>query len=183
MVILGAGGHAKVIIEVIERSGEGISYLLDDDTDKHGQTVCGYPVRGPVGDDIQEAAIIAIGNNADRKKLDERLRPDRWQRAIHPSAVIAERVTIGEGSVIMAGAVIQPGTTIGRHVIVNTGACIDHDSLIDDYTHIAPGCSLAGEVTVQQGVWLGIGSTVVNQVCIKAWSIARAGSVIVDDVT
>lgn len=102
--------------------------------------------------------------------------------AIHPSAVIAPDVTIGEGSVVVAGAVINPGAKVGKHVIINTSASVDHDCLIEDGVHIGPGAHLGGGVTVGRATWIGIGAVVKDHVRIGAGSVIGAGAVVLNDI-
>lgn len=183
MTVLGAGGHAKVVLDTARKAGKTISCALDDDTEKHHSEFAGTMINGSISQDlISDTAVIAIGNNADRRRIDGVVSPVRWETLIHPSAVVANDVEIGEGAVIMAGAIIQPGARIGRHTIINTGACVDHDCRIGDFVHIAPNCSLAGEVVIDEGVELGIGSSVINRVSIGAWSVVGAGSTVTEDI-
>lgn len=183
MIVLGAGGHAKVVLDTARKTGKTISYALDDDTEKHHSGFAGTTVNGSISQDlIADTAVIAIGKNADRKRIDGAISPVKWETLIHPAAVVADNVEIGEGAVIMAGAIVQPGVRIGRHTIINTGACVDHDCLIGDFVHIAPNCSLAGEVFINEGVELGIGSSVINRVSIGAWSVVGVGSTVTEDI-
>lgn len=122
--------------------------------------------------------VIAIGDNATRKRLDG----GEWGTAIHVSAVISPSAKISEGAMVMAGAVIQANARIGRHVIVNTCASVDHDCVIGDFAHIAPGCRLCGSVTVGEGAFLGVGCVVIPGIKIAPWARVRAGTVITEDV-
>lgn len=183
MNILGIGGHAKVVMDAANQSENKIKAVFDDDTSTHGTDFCGYKVKGSIENSIQGQAIIAIGNNAVRQAISERLSNVKWQSVIHPTAIISEDVEIGEGSIIMAGAIIQPGTKIGRHSIINTGACIDHDCIIGDYTHIAPNCGIAGGVTIGEGAFIGIGTSITQYLKVGEWTTVGAGSAVIKDLS
>lgn len=121
----------------------------------------------------QNATIIAIGNNKDRKKVAV-LEPGPFFVLMHKTAFVAEGVKLGEGTVVMAGAIIQPGVMIGKHCIINTGATLDHDCLIGDYVHIGPGANLCGDVTVMEGAQIGVGVGVAQGAVIHAWTLCKA---------
>lgn len=182
MNILGVGGHAKVVIDAAIQSAHKIMNVYDDDSSTHGTDFCGYKVKGSIENSIHGQAIIAIGKNTVRQTISKQLSNVNWQSIIHPTAIIAEDVEIGEGSVIMAGAIIQPGTKVGRHCIINTGACIDHDCIIEDYTHIAPNCGIAGGVTIGKGAFIGIGTSVAQYIKIGEWTTVGAGSAVITDL-
>lgn len=182
MKILGVGGHAKVVIDALRCCKVKIDSIYDDDANTHGKEFCGYTVAGNIDDDLAGEAVIAIGSNAVRRSIDNKLKKVEWGKVIHPSAILAEDVEIGEGSVIMAGVVIQPGSKIGRHCIVNTGACIDHDCTLEDFCHIGPNSSLAGGVKVGEGAFVGIGSSVTQYLLIGEWTILGSGSAVIKDL-
>jgi acetyltransferase EpsM len=125
-----------------------------------------------------EGGIVAIGDNATRKRVvleHEGMRPPMlYAKAIHPSAIIAEGVPIGIGTVIMAGVILQTGARIGRHVILNTGCVVDHDCVIGDYAHIPPGAHLCGGVEVGEGALVGVGVGIAPGCKIPAWSLVKA---------
>jgi sugar O-acyltransferase (sialic acid O-acetyltransferase NeuD family) len=185
ILIIGAGGHARVIADIIRLQGHSIVGYLDDATSLIGQQIHGLPVLGRV-DTYQsytyDKIVLGIGSNQIRFTLRtvyiNDLPQDYWHTAIHPSAIIGHFTTIGIGSVIMAGVIINPGTQIKQHTIINTGAIIDHDCTIDDYAHIAPGVNLSGGVKVGTGTLVGIGASAIPYQVIGAWSIIGAGAVI-----
>lgn len=183
--ILGASGHAKVVASCLLAAGREIRGYFDDDVSKTGREILGYPVLGSIMDiDFSEGdlAIIGIGSNRVRQKLSKFSKSPAWTTAIHPTAWIDPSVSIGEGTVVFAGAVIQPGAKIGRHCILNTGCTIDHDCVIGDFVHIAPGVNLAGNVSIGEGTFLGIGTKAIPGISIGSWSQIGAGGVIVNDV-
>jgi sugar O-acyltransferase (sialic acid O-acetyltransferase NeuD family) len=191
LVVFGAGGHAKVVIDIIERQGNyEIAGLFDDDLKYRGQRFFGYPVLGTRADLPARVsaqlrhAIVAIGDNANRAAVAAHLDQLGWRfaNAVHPRASIGRGVNIGPGSVVMAGCVVNADAYLGAQVIVNTGATVDHDCRIEDNVHIAPGCHLCGNVGVGQGSLLGAGSTVIPGVSIGKQVIVGAGSTVIRDV-
>ncbi|GAA4018258.1 acetyltransferase [Deinococcus rubellus] len=184
ILVVGAGGHAKVVIATLLAAGETVEGLLDDQPSRWGSMVLGYPVLGSLEqlEKPDSRAILAIGNNRVRQTLSERYPEMAWVSAVHPNSVVHSSVRLGAGSVIFAGAVVQPDTTIGNHVIVNTAATVDHDCVLEDYVHIAPGTHLAGQVRLEQGAFLGIGSAAAPGVRVGAWATVGAGSVVIRDL-
>ena len=191
VVIYGAGGHGKVVADVLERAnGYRILGFLDDLNELTGKRVLGYEILDTAlkffGNGYPENChlILAIGPNEIRQRLADHAVPEgiSFATAIHPSAQIARDVIIGPGTVIMANAVVNSGAYIGAHVIINTGATIDHDCVIDDYVHIAPGTHLAGGVHVGRGTLVGIGAIVVPGVRIGQWTLIGAGATVLHSV-
>lgn len=185
LLILGAGGHAKVVIDTARKCGYCPSAVFDDDETLIGTSVSGVPVVGKIhdlSDNTEKNAFIAIGSNKVRQKLAARFFKMVWPTLIHPNAYVAPGAKIGPGSLVCAGAIIQPDAAIGSHSIVNTGAKVDHDCLIGDFVHICPGCNLAGAVKVDHGSLLGVGCSVIPLISIGAWCTIGAGSVVVRDV-
>ena len=188
--VFGASGHAKVVIDIFElMKGTKVAFVIDDTVDKHGRTICGYLVIG--GRDALlanrrkvKAGIVAIGDNGGRARVAAWLTEQgfRAASAIHPAAVLARGVEIGDGAAVMAGAAINSETRIGAHVIINTGATIDHDCAIGDFAHIAPGCHLCGGVSVGAGTLLGVGTSVIPGVTIGANAVIAAGSTVLQDI-
>jgi sugar O-acyltransferase (sialic acid O-acetyltransferase NeuD family) len=188
VLIIGAGGHARVVADILLASDTPVTGFLDDKPDSWGTSWMGISVLGPVAsfqDYAPTGLVLGIGSNADRFRIAEQL--DRaagqlWRNAIHPSAIISPSVRLGRGIVVCAGAIINPDATIGDHTIVNTAATIDHDGEIADAVHIAPGVHLAGQVRVGTGALLGIGTTVIPGRTIGAWSVLGAGCVVTSDI-
>jgi sugar O-acyltransferase (sialic acid O-acetyltransferase NeuD family) len=191
LVVFGAGGHAKVVIDIIEQQGEyEISGLLDDDPRHLGKDFFGYPVLGTRADlpglisEQLRHAIVTIGDNTSRAAVAAHLAQQGWRFAcaVHPRASIGRGVNIGPGCVIMAGCVVNADARLGAQVIVNTGATVDHDCRVEDAVHIAPGCHLCGEVSVGRGSLIGAGATVIPGVRIGSEVIVGAGSTVIRDV-
>lgn len=181
MVIFGASGHAKVIIDCLEASNFVLKGIFDDDETK--KELLGYKVFGSYDIAIlpKEKLVIAIGNNQIRERLSKLIK-HIFGVIKHPTALIHNNVLIEEGSVIFHYAIIQSSAKIGKHVIVNTKSSIDHDCIISDFVHIAPNATLCGGVTVGEGTLIGAGSVIIPNVKIGKWAIIGAGSVIIEDV-
>lgn len=180
LTIIGASGHGKVVSDIAALNGYENIVFLDDD--ENAKECSGWPVIGKSDAAPDGEVFVAVGNAETRRRLME-LYSDRTQPIlIHPSAVIAKDVEIGEGSVIMAGTVINPGARIGKGVIVNTSSSVDHDCIIEDYVHIAVGAHLSGTVRIGEGVWVGTGATVSNNVNICSACVIGAGAVVIKDI-
>jgi sugar O-acyltransferase (sialic acid O-acetyltransferase NeuD family) len=184
LIVVGAGGHAKVVVATARAAGFRVVAIVDDDASRWGASLLGVAVSGPTAhtlDDAGAAVVLAIGNNAVRRALATRGRCD-FVSVIHPSAIVESSVRLGAGSVVFAGAVIQPDCTIGAHAIVNTGASIDHDCVLGTAVHVAPGTRLAGNVTLGDEVFLGIGAVVIPGTTIGARTTIGAGAAVVCDL-
>jgi sugar O-acyltransferase (sialic acid O-acetyltransferase NeuD family) len=182
--VIGAGGHAKVVIATLQAAGFEITIVLDDDQAKWGGDLLGVPVSGPVSTarELRRRTVIAVGDNRIRRRLAAELAGLEWVSAIHPAAVIHPSARIGAGTVVFAGAVIQPDAQLGDHVIVNTAATIDHDCQVGPFAHLAPGVHLAGAVSIGEGALLGIAASAIPGVRVGEWSVVGAGSVVLNDV-
>lgn len=186
VIVLGAGGHGKVIADAVIRSNRKLIGFLDD---RDLTSILGVPVLGLIDDWVRFQSaeiIIGIGDNTVRHRVAARIKSGsqtvRWATVIHPSAVIAGSVSIGKGVAILAGTVVSPDTQIGDHVIVNTGSTVDHDCVIGDFVHIAPGANLAGGVRVDTAALIGIGAVVIPGCHIGAHSVIGAGAAVVSDI-
>ena len=180
VVVIGAGGHAKVVISTLIARGISIAAVFDDDDTKWGMDAQGTRVTGTEWEH-GGSALIGIGDNAKRREI-ARTMNFEWATVVHPTAYVHPTAKLGRGTVVFAGAVVQPDAVIGDHVIVNTGVTIDHDCVIGDYAHLGPGVHLAGSVEVGEGAFLGIGSVAIPGVKIGRWSTLGAGAVAVRDL-
>lgn len=178
MFLYGAGGHAKVIMDILRAEGKDIEALIDDN--KELKEVMGVKVVNGRLDKISPL-IISIGNNKTRKLIADRVKAE-FGRAMHPSAIISDSAVIEAGTVVMQGAIVQACAHIGKHCIINTGASVDHECVIEDFVHISPHATLCGNVHVGEGAWIGAGATVIPGVKIGKWSVIGAGSVVVRDI-
>jgi len=184
IVVLGAGGHAKVVIATLHAAGRKVAAVYDDDSRQWGETVLGVSVRGPLKQaqaDGARRAIIAIGDNETRRRVADFLHLD-WQTAVHPAAAVHGSVQLAPGSVVFAGAVIQPDTQIHSHAIINTGATIDHDCVVEAFASIGPGAHLAGNVRIGCQAAIGTGACVIPGVAIGEWTTVGAGTVVIADL-
>lgn len=188
ILVLGAGGHAKVVIELLRASGQEIAGLIDADATP--RLVLGAPV---LGDDARLEALrrdgiahafVALGNNALRLKIARRLQVLGYNlvNAISPAAVLSPSMTIGQGVAVMAGAIINAQARIDDLAIVNTGARIDHDCILGEASHIAPGCTLAGGVVIGPLAFLGVGCSAIPQVRVGEAAVIGAGACITSDI-
>src|ERR1700736_723761 len=188
VVIIGAGFHAKVVLEAV-RAMELFDVVGMIDPGAHAE-VLGVPVLG--GDEILPslreqgvvAAVAGVGENRLRQRLGARLRELGFALppVIHPEAFISPTAQILDGAVIMARAVVGTQTIVREFAIVNTGAIIDHDNVIGEAAHVAPGCSLAGSVRIGARALVGVGSSIRPKITVGADAVVGAGSAVVKDV-
>lgn len=185
VVIIGAGGHGKVVADIVVESGDKVKGFLDDHFPESKDFI-GYPILGRLRDYMNIVGaefVIAIGNAKIREKIARGMKDVQWYTAIHPKAVISSLdVRTGEGTVVMANAVINPGTHIGRHCIINSGAIVEHDNVISDFVHISVGAKLAGTVSVGNRTWIGIGAVVSNNLSVCQDCMIGAGAVVVNNI-
>ena len=178
MYLYGASGHGKVIRDIAEALHKKVDGFIDDDLTI--SELNGLPVLHSV--DVVDEVIISIGENHLRKKIASMISCPISKAIIHPNAVISPSVSIGDGSVVMAGTVINADSRIGKHCIINTGATLDHECLIADYVHVSPHATLCGNITIDEGAWIGAGAIIIPGIHIGRWSIIGAGSVVVEDI-
>lgn len=187
LIILGASGHGKVVAEIAQKMAiwEKIGFI-DDDTSLndwltfnfYGDTDCRHLYKE------NSDFFIGIGNNLIREALQNQFEKEGFSIAtlVHPDSIVGLDVTIGKGSVIMAGAIINASTRIGNGCIINTGSTVDHDCCIDDFCHISPGANIAGNVRIGQRTWLGVGSAVINNITVYGDCIIGAGGAVVNNL-
>lgn len=192
IIVIGAGDHAKVVINTLKLIGADILGLTDKDTALHGTDVLGYPVLG--GDEVladkkkeNVDLVLGIGSTAPgeiRQRVFGQLINAGYSFAtcIHPSAVIAPDVVCGAGTQIMAGVIVNPGTEIGINTILNTRASIDHDCKIGDHVHIAPGVVLAGTVSIGNQSHIGVGASIIQNIKVGNAAMVAAGATVIRDV-
>ena len=181
ITLYGASGHSKVIIDILNCNSVTIKAIIDDNPKT--DTILGLPVIKNTDTDFSKVQhmIISIGNNKVRERISNQIKVD-YVNAIHPTAILSKTVTLGKGTVIMAGAIVNPDVTIGNHCIINTGAVVEHDCHIADFVHISPSVSLAGNVIVGQGTHIGIGAIVIQGIKIGKWATIGAGAIIIKDI-
>ena len=181
VIIIGAGGHAKALIDCIEEENKyEISSIVDDDPKV--TKIFNHSVS--VRDEINFAdrkCIVAIGNCQTRREIISHLNSEFFT-SVHPRATVSKYSKIGIGSQIFAGVVINSGAKIGDHCIINTGAIIDHDCVVGDFVNISPNVSLAGGAKIGSSTNIGIGAVVIQTVSIGSNVIIGAGSVVISDI-
>jgi sugar O-acyltransferase (sialic acid O-acetyltransferase NeuD family) len=181
--IFGASGHGKVVADCVISTNKLVMAIFDDAPKntiwnsisiKHSQEL---PLPT---EPIQ--LVIAVGNNATRKRLQEKLILYAYATVKHNTSIIASGVVLGEGTVIMPNAIINSDAVVGRHVIINTAAVIEHDCVLEDFVHISPKAVLSGNVFVGEGTHVGVGAVVIPGIKIGKWCTIGAGAVIIRDV-
>lgn len=187
-IVIGNGGHSRVIQEMILSLGKGgIIAILDDryESEQKLNGVIHAPIKyinGIIKQDMR--IIVAIGNNVIRKKITNDLSfpSELYATVVHPSAVISPSANIGFGTVVMPNAVINAGVTIGEHCILNTGSIIEHDNRIGNFVHISPNTTLTGNVYVKEGAHIGASATVIPGKTVHEWATVGAGAIVIHDV-
>ena len=192
VIIIGGGGHARVLISTLKALRREIIGLLHPDTSLIGQCIAGVCALGN-DDKIKDYApdTIELINGLGSVSLPEK-RKDIYMKfkkngysfasVIHPSAIVVDDVKIGEGVQIMAGAILQSGCLIGDNAIINTGAIVDHDCKIGAHVHIAPGSVISGGVEIGEIAHIGTGATIIQGVKIGDSAVIGAGAVVIDNV-
>ena len=194
LLVLGAGGHSKVVAETAISCGVATEVaFLDDFCTNLGACppLLGWPVIGPLALSLQastcqqfDAAAVAIGNAVTRMYWIRQLQAAGYilPVLIHPTAWVSPSARIGPASVVFSQAAVQAHACVGTGAILNTGCSVDHDSQLFDAVHVCPGARLAGEVKIGTRSWIGIGASVINQVSIGADVIVGAGAAVVSDL-
>lgn len=192
VILFGAGGHAKVLLDILLEQNAEILGIAEKDGVERPTNLFGVPIIGSDSDverySPSEIELVngigSIGSTALRKRVYEKFKAlgYRFQQVIHSSAVISRRAVLGEGVQVAAGAVINIGARIGENSIVNTNTSLDHDCVIGAHVHIAPGVTLSGGVTVGDGSHIGTGANVVQGVHIGKGVIVGAGALVLQDL-
>ncbi|HEY0983762.1 NeuD/PglB/VioB family sugar acetyltransferase [Schlesneria sp.] len=186
IVVIGAGGHGKVVVSTLQEAGFVVDAIYDDNERMWDTTILGVPVRGPVSDLAKAPekykGIVGIGDARIRERVVESL-PMEWMTVIHPHSFVHHSARLGAGSVVLAGAVVQPDAILGEHVIVNTSSSVDHDCRIGNFVGIGPGAHLSGGVRIDERCLLGAGCSVIPEVHIAADVTVGAGTVVIQDIT
>lgn len=192
VVILGAGGHGRVILDAVLAAGrDTVLGFLDDDAALAGQQILGFPVLGPSAELARlsrerriDAVALAIGDNfVRRNKFEEVARAGLEPlTVIHPAAVISRFTKLGQGVVIFAGVVVNPGTAVEDNVCINTAASVDHDNRLGAHCHVFPHATLTGGVRVGEFTSIGSGAVVNPYLTVGRFSFVGSGAVVVRDV-
>ena len=193
VIIIGAGGHGKVLLDILLNTGIQVIGFLDNDAALRGKEIFGIPILGKDEEIVRyqsdEVKLVngigSVGVATLRRNVYEKFKAQgfHFRQVIHPSAVISRRAVLEEGVQVMAGAVINIGSWIGEDTIINTRASVDHDCQIGRHVHIAPGTTLSGGVYVGDETLIGTGSSVIQGIRIGEGSLVGAGSVVIHDVS
>lgn len=188
LLVYGLGGHSKVIRMMIKNSPhQTMSIIADDDNKRLINAQLDLNVihssRIAYFKEDFDTVVLAIGSNASRRKLAEQYSNYKFAMVIDSTAIVAEDVIIGEGTVIMPRSIINPSVKIGKHCIVNSGAIVEHDCIIGDYSHISPGAVLTGGVVVGKSVHIGANATILPGLKIGDNTVIGAGTVVTKDIS
>ena len=189
IILIGGGGHGKVVIDAIKKSDEFAIYGIVDTIIPKGKSVLGIDVLGnyDVLNDIRKKGIKnafisfgSIGDCSARIEVYKRLKELGFNLpfVVHPSAIIGSGVTFKEGAFVAAGAVINPESKIGKNAIINTSASVDHDCVIGDYVHVAPGVTLSGKVKIGDETHVGVGAAVIQHLVIGKKCMLKANGLV-----
>lgn len=193
LVVWGAGGHARVVLEILNltRQYEIVGFLDDTrneavttDASGRGPFLAGRERLDSLLRESVNKIVLAFGHCSARYEISALVLKKGFElvTAIHPAAVVSSDSTIGSGTVVTAGAIVNPGVCVGTSAILNTGSVVDHDCVIGDACHIAPGAHLAGRVSVGRCTWIGIGSVISDRVRVGAGCLVGAGSLVLKDI-
>lgn len=192
VLIIGAGGHAKVLLATLQLLQKPVLGLLETDVTKIGMTVLEVPIVGTDEEVLRYApegielvnGMGSVQSTIKRQEIFDTFKEKGYFffNVIHPSAILAADVTLGEGVQVMAGAVLQTGVKVGSNSIVNTRASLDHDCILEDHVHIAPGVTLSGNVHIGQNSHIGTGAVIIQNIRIGSNSLIAAGAVVVENV-
>ncbi|WP_018394767.1 acetyltransferase [Bacillus sp. 37MA] len=190
IVVIGEGGHSKVIQDII--AAEGLYQVIAILDDKYNDLFeIDRVVIGPISyaekliAETNAVFVIAIGNNRVREKIARSLFEAGavFKAVVHPFSSVSPSARIGAGTVVMAGSVINADAVIGEHAIINSGAVVEHDNQIGDFAHVSPGAVLTGNVFVGTGAHIGAGATVIPGKTLGDWSVVGAGTVVINDIS
>ncbi|WKA57780.1 acetyltransferase [Planococcus shenhongbingii] len=188
ILLIGDSGHARVIADIVNSSGNQIVAKLDDKyAELFKEDGCWFGPVSEVGHllgEEQAKVIVAIGANSVRRKIVERLalNADQYATAIHKDAIVSPSAAIGHGTVVMPGAVVNAAAIVGDHTIINSRSVVEHDCVVGDYVHVSPGATVAGVTKLGEGVLIEAGASVTATKEIGQWSVVRAGSAVIEDV-
>ncbi|MCE7792510.1 acetyltransferase [Salipaludibacillus sp. CUR1] len=189
VMIIGHGGHSKVITDVIKTNPHlELAGYLDDKYDqityRNGLYYGPVLLASQFIKRLSVRLIIGIGNNEVRQKVAQKLNipPEFYMTLAHRSAVISSSASIGSGTVVMANAVINADSQVGSHCIINTGAVVEHDNVLGDFVHISPNATLAGAVKINEGAHVGAGVTVIPGKKVGEWSVIGAGATVITNI-
>ena len=196
IVGIGAGGHAKILVELLtDVGGYDLVGFTDSDQSRWGTSFLGFPI---LGGDEELSAVRSRGIDAAFIGVGAVSSAETWLRArlfrqavtlgfdfpslVHGRAIVSPSASLGPGAVVMGGAVLSAAVRVGANVTIYSGAVVEHDSVIDDHVHLSPGAQLAGSITVGEGAFIGIGASIIQGVRVGAWATVGAGAAVLRDV-
>jgi len=190
VVLVAAGGLAREVLSSIRQAGDlHVAGLLDDDPARHGRTVSGAPVLGGLDTPLPDAwrLLVCAGSGAVRERLVGRLAgrgigPERYATHVHPSCVVGENCRIGHGSILLAGCVLTDAVDVGAHAVVMPRVVLTHDDVVEDYATFAAGVALGGRVRIGRGAYLGMNSSVRQDLAVGEGAVLGMGSVLLRDL-
>ncbi len=180
IIIQGGGGHAAVVADCLLSQGINImGFCAEEKAD-----MLQLPYLGKKAAEVSAGArvVVAIGDNATRKRVVERDGLKYFANVVDGSSLVSSRASMGQGCMILHGSTVQARTKIGDHVILNTGCQVDHDCTLASYVHVGPGAVLCGNISVGEGTLIGAGATIIPGIKIGKWAVVGAGSVVISDV-
>jgi sugar O-acyltransferase (sialic acid O-acetyltransferase NeuD family) len=182
LIVIGAGGHAKVVVDAALRRGLEIAAVIDEAGG--GGEVLGYRSVTDFEAGDGDGFVVAIGDNATRQDRFDHYRARGWTplAVVHPDAILSDDVIVEPGAVVFAGVIVNSCAHVGEDAILNTGCTVDHDCVIGAHAHVGPGANMCGDVTVGEGALLGVGSCVVPGASVGSWATVGAGAAVVRHV-
>lgn len=189
IIILGNGGHASVLTEILLLQNRKILGFTapEEQTNSYGLKYLGTDVIIEKYNPLEVELVLGLGTvgiSSVRQSLLEKLKNQGYTfaKCVHPSAIIASTAILYEGTQIMAGAIVQSHAKIGENTIINTGAIIEHDCVIGDHVHVAPGVTLSGSVHIGKGSHIGTGSTIIQGISVGKNTIIGAGATVISNI-
>lgn len=185
--VFGAGGHGRVVAEIVLACGWTVHGFLDDAAEKHAATILGLPMCGAdewLRSGARGRIALGIGDNRAREAIAERIRSAGASliSAVHPTAVVSPSAKLGEGVVVMAGAVLNAACWIGDGAIINTGAVIEHDVRVGNYAHVSSNCTTGGGAQIGDRALIGLAASVLPSKRVGSDSVVGAGAVVTRDI-
>ncbi len=180
MIIYGASGHAKVIIDICKSVDKKIDFIMDDNPEI--KSLLGFQVSHKMPNFNDQSIVFGIGDNRIRRRLALKHDDIPTEKLIHKSAIISKDSEIKTGTVVMPKVIVNSSTKIGRHCILNTGCVIEHDVEIGDFVHVSPSATITGNVSIEEGTQVGAGVTIIPGIKIGKWVTIGAGTVIIGDI-
>jgi sugar O-acyltransferase (sialic acid O-acetyltransferase NeuD family) len=184
LVIIGAGGHAQVVIDAVQEQGIYNIVGLVDQSEKQLGNLMGYEIKRELSEFETCNFFVAIGDNRIRMRLFEDALAQGWTPAtiIHPSASVSKYATIAAGTIICAGGIMGVHATVGSNSIINTSATVDHECRVGSHAHLAVGAHMTGNSRVEDGTFVGAGAVLIPGVAVGAWSTVGAGAVVLGNI-